>query len=185
MWKSGANTAPTSHPSVGEVMVSSKMVARSGRSTVIGFDALRSIAISRLVEPMPQRGIASHAQHPLTPAAAAGVARDGSSTVIASSGRTTPPAMTTAITPALRIRLPCSSRSSTAAIRPRWMLSSCVQGLRRPVISTIASSPSRSRVPVGRSSSAMPRVVIFSPICPAATVKPAARNSSCSSAWIR
>ena len=41
------------------------------------------------------------------------------------------------------------------------------------------------RVPVGKPSRSIPRVVMFSPICPEATSKPAIRNSSCSSAWIR
>lgn len=42
----------------------------------------------------------------------------GSSTWIRSPGRTTPPVMTTLITPALRTMLPSASRSSVAAISP-------------------------------------------------------------------
>src|SRR4051794_17050415 len=109
----------------------------------------------------------------------------GSSTAIASPGFTTPPASTIAITPDLRTRFPPSSRSSTAFIRPGRKPSSCLQGLRRPVISTTASSPSRRRAPVGSASRSTPRVVTFSPMSPGETSKPAAFSSSCSSAWIR
>jgi len=52
------------------------------------------------------------------------------------------------MTPALRMRLPEASRSSTAAINPGTSPSSCTQGLRKPVISTIAVAPRRKRVPV-------------------------------------
>jgi hypothetical protein len=101
-----------------------------------------------------------------------------------SPGRTSPPATTTVITPALRISVPSSSRPSVAAISPGWIPSSCVQGLRRPVTSTTASSPRRSRVPVGSPSRSTPRVVTFSPSVPGSTEKPAARSSSCSSSCI-
>jgi hypothetical protein len=44
----------------------------------------------------------------------------GSSTRIASPGRTSPPLRTIPMMPDLRTRLPCSSRSRTADIRPVW-----------------------------------------------------------------
>ncbi len=45
----------------------------------------------------------------------------GKMTSIASPARTSPPASTTLITPALRIRLPLASLSSVAAINPFWI----------------------------------------------------------------
>ena len=108
----------------------------------------------------------------------------GSSTMIGSPGRTSPSARTMAMTPALRMRAPCSSRPSTAAISPGWKGSNWIQGLRRPVTSTTAVFPRRKRVPVGSPSRSMPRVVTFSPICPADTANPVTRSSSWSSAWI-
>jgi hypothetical protein len=105
--------------------------------------------------------------------------------MIWSPDRSSPPARTTPITPALRTRLAPASCSSSAAFSPDCNPSSCPQGLRRPVISTTAVSPSRSRVPVGSSSRRRPSVVMFSPICPGETSNPFARNSACSSAWMR
>ena len=45
--------------------------------------------------------------------------------------------------------------------------------------------PRCNRVPAGRRSRSMPRVVMFSPISPGRTVNPLPQSSSCSSAGIR
>src|SRR6266699_1778249 len=58
-------------------------------------------------------------------------------------------------------------------------------GVPQTSTSTTAVLPKRKRVPVGSPSRSMPRVVTFSPICPADTTKPVARSSSWSSAWIK
>ena len=47
------------------------------------------------------------------------------------------------------------------------------------------ADPWPAELPVGSPSKSTPRVVTFSPICPAETVNPASRSSSCNSTWIR
>ena len=96
-----------------------------------------------------------------------------------------PLATTTAITPALRIRVLPGPVSSTACISPMAIPSSLKQGLRKPVISISASPPRRCRVPADNPNRSIPVVVTFSPICAGATSKPFAARSSNSSAWIR
>ena len=88
-------------------------------------------------------------------------------------GRTSPPARTTLITPALRTSSPCSSRSSTAAVSPGLVrrragrTGSAGRSPRRP-----RPSPSRSSVPAGSASRSISRVVTFSPSAPGPTSKP-------------
>ncbi len=87
--------------------------------------------------------------------------------------------------PALRTIRPASSRPTTCFSSPSWKASIWMQGLRRPVTSTTAASPMCSRVPTGRPSRSMPRVVMFSPSAPGATSKPASATSAKSSSWMR
>lgn len=65
--------------------------------------------------------------------------------------RTGPPVRTMVMTPVLRIRLPSSSRPSTARIRPGWKSSICRHRLRRPVTSTVADNNLTDVVLVGHS----------------------------------
>src|SRR5262245_62047621 len=51
--------------------------------------------------------------------------------------------------PAFRKSVPCSPRSTTAAMSPDWKWSNWTQGFRRPVTSTTAVLPRCNRVPVG------------------------------------
>src|SRR5947207_251977 len=81
-------------------------------------------------------------------------------------GLPSPSAITILMTPALRTSLPAGSLSRVAAIRPAWKWSIWTHGLRRPVISTMALAPSRSRAPVGNASRSNPDVVMFSPRSP-------------------
>lgn len=71
------------------------------------------------------------------------------STRIGSPARILPAASTTPMMPALRMRLPSSSRLRTAAIRPGWKSFSSLQGCRRPVTPTTAVPPMCSRAPRG------------------------------------
>ncbi len=96
-----------------------------------------------------------------------------------------PPRSTTPMIPALRMRVPSAARSSTACISPGRKRSSCAQGLRSPVTSTMAPSPRRSRAPVGSASRSMPSVSTFSPMPPGGTSKPRAASSARSSACSR
>ncbi len=105
--------------------------------------------------------------------------------VIASPALTTPPALTTAITPALRMRCPYASRPRTPDSNPGSNASICLHGLRKPVISITASAPSRNCTPLGRARRSMPRVVTFSPMAPGRTPKPPTRNSSSNSSCTR
>ena len=169
-------------------------VERSGREFVAlqaspFFDVWASAAIDEILSALHEKRVLGGACPTASSRRASQRARwrgsGGSSTRIGSPGRTSPSARTIPMTPALRTSLPSSSRASVAAIRPGWSRSSWAHGLRRPVTSTTAVSPRRRRAPVGNPSRSTPRVVTFSPMSPAGTVKPAAPSSSCSSAWIR
>src|SRR5215217_1701506 len=74
---------------------------------------------------------------------------------------------------------------STSLSNPGWKALICWHGLRRPVILITASPPSCSRVPRGRESRSIPRVVMFSPSCPGSTWNPCSPTSANSSAWMR
>ena len=104
---------------------------------------------------------------------------------IGSPGRTSPPASDDPMTPDLRTSPPSASRSSVAAMSPGWKPSSCTHGLRRPVTSTTAPR-GRARARPGRQREqvhAARRDVLAHLAGP--TSNPAARSSSCSSAWMR
>ena len=71
-------------------------------------------------------------------------------------GRTSPPARTMLMTPALRTRFPAHRDRASPPSVLLAIPSSCTHGFRRPVISSTAPSPSWSRVPVGRASRSSP-----------------------------
>jgi len=96
-----------------------------------------------------------------------------------------PRATTTLITPALRTSSPAELLVTTSFSSPDWKVLICWHGFRRPVISTTAWSPTRSKVPRGRDSRSIPRVVTFSPSCPGSTSNPCSRTSVNSSAWMK
>src|ERR1051325_6094680 len=109
----------------------------------------------------------------------------GNSTWIGAPLFNSPPHSTMPMTPGFRLRLPATSRAKVAAINPGWNLFSWRHGLRNPVTSMTAASPRNSFAPLGRLRRSTPSVVTFSPIWPAVTANPAARNSSNNSLWIR
>ena len=100
---------------------------------------------------------------------AGGAARVGSSTVTGSPGRTSPPRRTTAMTPARRTARPSASRTRTWSRSPGWNRSICPQGLRSPVSSTSAVSPSAAPCRSAGRGGRCRHVVTFSPRSPAST----------------
>ena len=85
----------------------------------------------------------------------------GRTAQIRSSGETSPPSVTIAMTPALK-RGP-DAPPSRRLFNPDLKRSMRKQGVRRPVSSSVAEPPSISIVPSGRHSRSSPTVAMFSP----------------------